>query len=556
MNPTDSIAKHMNCNSIESYRGHIVDISGKSVFPGIIVVKNGVINDIIRLDYVEENAPYFLPGLTDAHIHIESSMMTPENFAKVAVCHGVVNAVCDPHEIVNVLGIAGFDFMVDNAANSRFKFFFGLPSCVPSSHLETAGANIDASMTKEFICRNDVYFLAEMMNYPGVIAEDKEVMGKIEAALQVGKKVDGHAPGVKGDELRKYANAGVTTDHECTTIEEARERIQNGIKVIVRECSAARNFDALYPVIGENPDMVMLCSDDKHPDDLIEGHIDALVHRGIAKGISVWDILKAACINPVNHYNLPVGLMRKGDNATFIAVDNLVDFNIISTIIDGRLVYDSKDGLTDNNLTISESLKVLPNNFKAEPITLQDISQDISKGCAKVIVAFDGKLMTKSEIVPVEKLSDPEIQKIVVYNRYGNGKPQVGFIKGFNINNGAIGASIAHDSHNIVAIGSSDHYLVKVINALVECKGGICVVSDDETDILRLPIAGLMSHEPAKIIAQNYQRLNAKAKNLGCDFRAPFITMSFMALPVIPELKLTDKGLVDVSRFDFVDVIN
>lgn len=556
MNSTDCMAKHINSNSTETYKGHIVDITGKSVFPGVIVVKNGVISDIIRIDSVEENAPYYLPALTDAHIHIESSMMTPVNFAKVAVCHGVINAVCDPHEIVNVLGIAGLDFMIGNAKDSRFKFFFGLPSCVPSSHLETAGANIDANMTREYIRRDDIYFLAEMMNYPGVIAEDKEVIGKIDAALQAGKKIDGHAPGIKGDDLRKYAEAGISTDHECSTVEEARERIKNGIKVIVREGSAARNFDALYSIIAESPEMVMLCSDDKHPDDLVAGHIDALVRRGIAKGISIWDILQAACINPVNHYKLPVGLMRKGDNATFIAVDNLVDFNVVSAIIDGYLVYDSKNGLIDHNLTVNDSINVMPNNFEAEPITLQDIFLDASKGCAKVIVAVDGELLTDKEIVPVEKLSDPEIQKIVVYNRYGNGKPQVGFIKGFNISNGAIGATIAHDSHNIVAIGSSDLYLVKIINALIGYKGGVGVVSDDETDIFPLPVAGLMSHEPANTIAENYNRINAKTKSLGCKLKAPFITMAFMALPVIPELKLTDKGLVDVSRFDFVDVIN
>lgn len=541
--------------SVQSYAGHIVDISGKTVYPGEIVVRDGVISDIVRLDTVEESAPYYLPGLTDAHIHIESSMMTPENFAKVAVTHGVVNAVCDPHEIVNVLGVDGLDFMVENASNSRFNFFFGLPSCVPSSHLETAGASIDAAKTRELIQRDDVWFLAEMMNYPGVIAGDKEVMGKIEAARQAGKMIDGHAPGVMGDDLRKYAAAGITTDHECSTIEEARARLENGIKVIVREGSAARNFDALYPIIGEKPEMVMLCSDDKHPDDLIAGHIDALVRRGIANGISVWDMLQAACITPARHYGLPVGLMRKGDKATFIAVDNLQDFNVEATVIEGRLVYDSRKGLADNSLTVGESKKETPNNFKAAPISAQDISLDISKGKAKVIVAFDGELLTKCETVPVAELSDDGIQKIVVYNRYGNGHPQVGFIKGFNIRNGAIGATIAHDSHNIVAIGSSDDYLVRMVNALIESKGGVGVVSGDETELLPLPIAGLMSHDSGSEIAGKYQRLDAKAKQLGCPLKAPFITMSFMALPVIPELKLTDKGLVDVLQFDFTDVI-
>ena len=538
-----------------AYVGYIVDILGKKVFPGEIIVKDGVIADIISRDAVDQNAPYYLPGLTDAHIHIESSMLTPENFAKVAVTHGVVNAICDPHEIVNVLGVEGLDFMIDNARNSRFHFFFGLPSCVPSSHLETAGGVIDAVMTRKLIQREDIYFLAEMMNYPGVVAGDPEIMDKIDAAKQVGKKIDGHAPGVKGEDLRKYAAAGITTDHECSTLEEAYERFENGINVLVREGSAARNFETLYSVIAEKPDMTMLCSDDKHPDDLMAGHIDALVRRGIAKGVSVWDMLRAACINPVKHYGIPVGLMQKGDVATFIAVDNLQDFNVVSTMVDGYQVYDCKQGLLDHNLILSQSLKVVPNHFNAAPIVEQDIALDVSEGIAKVIVAIDGELLTKCEMVPVEKLSDAAIQKIVVYNRYGNGKPQVGFIKGFHIDHGAIGATIAHDSHNIVAIGSSDRYLVQLINALIQCKGGVGVASENHTELLPLPIAGLMSHESASVIADKYQYLNAMVKQWGCPLKAPFITMSFMALPVIPELKLTDKGLVDVSRFEFTEVI-
>lgn len=540
----------------ESYKGHIVDIFTKTIFPGEILVKDGVISDIIRLDYVDEGAPYYLPGLTDAHIHIESSMMTPENFAKVAVTHGVVNAVCDPHEIVNVLGVAGFDFMLENARNSRFNFCFGLPSCVPSSHLETAGASIDADMTRELISREDVCFLAEMMNYPGVIAGDSEVMAKIAAARQAGKKIDGHAPGLMGEGLRKYASAGISTDHECSTIEEARAKLHRGIKVIVREGSAARNFDALYRIIAEKPEMVMLCSDDKHPDDLVAGHIDALVRRGTANGISVWDMLQAACVNPVSHYGLQSALMRKGDRATFIAVDNLDDFNVEVTVIDGTLVYDHREGLHDGAMTIRKSDKATPNNFNAVPISEHDISLDISKGRAKVIVALDGELLTKCETVPVEELSGAGIQKIVVYNRYGNARPQVGFIKGFNIRNGAIGTTVAHDSHNIVAIGSCDEYLVRIINALIESRGGIGVVSGGQTELLPLPIAGLMSHDPADVIAGKYKRMDVKARQLGCPLKAPFITMSFMALPVIPELKLTDKGLVDVLQFDFTDVIS
>lgn len=541
---------------MQNYRGYIADICKRALYPGEIIVKDGIIRDIIHIGSVEKGAPCYLPGLTDAHIHIESSMMTPENFAKVAVTHGVVNAVCDPHEIANVLGIEGLDFMIGNARNSSFGFYFGLPSCVPSSHLETAGAVIDASAVRKHINRDDIYFLAEMMNYPGVIAQNREVMEKIAAAKNAGKKIDGHAPGLTGEDLRKYAAAGITTDHECSTIEEARERIANGIKVIVREGSAARNFENLYPVIGENPQETMLCSDDKHPDDLISGHIDSLIRRGTVYGIPVWDMLYAACITPVEHYGLPSGLMRKGDKATFIAVDNLQDFNILETIIDGNTVYSRDTGLSEKYLTTGESIKLTPNNFKARPIVPEDLHTDVSQGYAKVIIAHDGEILTSSETIPAKNIQNPDIQKIIVYNRYGHGKPQIGFIKGFDIHDGAIGATIAHDSHNIVAIGSSDLYLAQIINALIQSQGGVGVNDAGATEILPLPIAGLMSHDSANAIAEKYKELDMKAKKLGCTFRAPFITMSFMALPVIPELKLTDKGLVDVTEFDFTPLIS
>lgn len=539
----------------QSFVGHIVDIEHKEIYPGEIRISDNLIDTIIRLKNVTGDAPYYLPGFTDSHIHIESSMMIPENFAKVAVKHGVVNAICDPHEITNVLGVERINFMIENSKNSRFNFYFGLPSCVPSSHLETAGAIIDATTTQELIKRNDIYFLAEMMNYPGVISGDNEVLGKITAAKNAGKKIDGHAPGVTGNDLLKYAAAGISTDHECSTLTEAQERIANGMKVIVREGSAARNFDALFPIIAKAPDMVMLCSDDKHPDDLIDGHIDALVRRGLTKNLSVWDILKAACINPVKHYGIPSELMRKGDKATFIAVDNLSDFNIVTTVIDGHKVFDRSSGIIDKALKTGNRPVETPNNFNARSITADDIAIDTSKGYAKVIVALDGELITLSETIPVSELENTEIQKIVVYNRYGNGLPQVGFIKGFNLKQGALGATIAHDSHNIVAIGTSDKEIALMINALIESKGGVGVVYNGVSEILPLPIAGLMSKEPAEIIAEKYQKLNHKAKEMKCTLKSPFITMSFMALPVIPELKLTDKGLVDVKAFDFTDVI-
>lgn len=551
---------HIGCNDAlasgqkAEFEGYIVDIENKTTYPGRINVIDGRIESIDKLESVADNAPYYLPGMTDSHIHIESSMLTPVNFSKVAVSHGVVNSVSDPHEITNVLGVEGIDFMVNNAKATRFNCYFGLPSCVPSSHLETAGAVIDAAMTAELIKRDDLWYLAEMMNYPGIINNDPEIVGKVKAALSVGKVVDGHAPGVVGEALVKYLGAGITTDHECSTMQEANERIALGAKIIVREGSAARNFDALSDVFAHHPDFAMLCSDDKHPDDLIEGHIDALVRRGVAKGIPIWNMLQAACINPVNHYNLPSGLMKVGEKATFIAVDNLNDFNVLETVIDGYKVYDRDSGVMENNLLISEVSKDCPNNFKALPITTHDIAREIKSSKVRVIEALEGELLTNCLTMPTADLADNGIQKIVVYNRYGNGIPQVALIKGFNLKNGAIAASIAHDSHNIVAVGDNDEDIVKIINTLIEAKGGVGVIENGEVEILSLPIAGLMSDKSAEEVANQYAVLDAKAKRLGCTLQSPFITMAFMALPVIPELKITDKGLVDVNVFDFTTV--
>lgn len=540
----------------EAFTGYIVDIENRQTYPGTIVCDKGRITEIRREKSVPDGSLYYLPGMTDAHIHIESSMMTPANFSKIAVTHGVVSSVSDPHEIVNVLGIKGLDFMSENGSMSRFRFYWGLPSCVPSSGLESAGAVIDAEMTAGLMRREDVWYLAEMMNYPGVISGDTEVMEKIAAAKEAGKPVDGHAPGVMGDDLVRYASAGISTDHECSTAEEARQRIGLGMKVIVREGSAARNFDALATVIAEHPESCMLCSDDKHPDDLVEGHIDDMVRRGLTKGIPIWSLLRAAVINPVEHYGMDTGLMRAGDNATFIAVDNLADFNVRQTVIDGFVVYDAAaDGLDERALMVGQPSQETPNNFNAARITPADIALTVPpEGKARVIVAYDGELRTGHETVPVGQLSDGSIQKIVVYNRYGNGTPQTGFIKGFGITDGAIGASIAHDSHNIVAIGSDDAEITKVINAIIDTKGGVAVSDRSGVELLPLPIAGILSDKPAEEISAKYRVLDAKAKEMGCRLKAPFITMAFMALPVIPSLKLTDKGLVDVDRFDFTDI--
>ena len=538
------------------FTGYIAYVADRRIYPGRIICKAGIITEIQELEGVPRGALCYLPGLTDAHVHVESSMMTPANFAKVAVTHGVVSAVSDPHEIVNVLGVEGLDFMFGNARCTRFNFCWGLPSCVPSSDLESSGAEIGVAETSALIGREEIRYLSEMMNYPGVIARNPEVMGKIAAAKAAGKPVDGHAPGLLGRKLAEYVSAGISTDHECSTLEEVRQRVALDMKVIVREGSAARNFDALAPIISEAPDMTMLCSDDRHPDDLLEGHIDAMVRRGIAMGISVWDLLKAAAVNPVLHYRTGSGLMRVGDRATFIAVDSLDEFNVYRTVIDGRVVYDAADGgLSEAELMISEPPAVTPNRFEFSGIGINDIALNPpADGKAKVIVAYDGELLTGKVEIPVRQLGDSSILKIVVCNRYGNSAPKVAYVKGFGLESGAIASSVAHDSHNIVAVGCSDGELAKAINAVAAAKGGIAVSDTSGVDILPLPIAGIMSDRDAAEVSAKYRELDRKAKGLGCPFHAPFITLSFMVLPVIPSLKITDKGLVDVDSFRFTEL--
>lgn len=541
-------------NGDKVFEGHIVDIRGKSTTPGRIIVRDGTIAAIEPLEKEPDNAPFLLPGLTDAHIHIESTMLTPVNYSLTAVAHGVVNSVSDPHEIANVLGVPGIDYMIENARATRFNCFFGMPSCVPSSYLETAGASIDAARTAELLRRPDIWYLAEMMNYPGVVGADPEVTGKIQAALEAGKPVDGHARGIEGDELRRYAAAGITTDHECATLDDALERIAAGMKIIVRDGSAARNFDALADIIDMYPAQSMLCSDDKHPKDLLEGQIDQLVRRGIARGISVWNLLLAACINPVEHYGLPSGLMRPGDKATFIAVDNLHDFNVLHTVIEGHVVYSCAHGVDRGELLLHEPSGARPNIFNAQPITPADISLNPATESVKVIGVHDGELFTPCLVLPVASLKQERVAKIVVYNRYGRSTPKTAYIKGFDLSRGAIAASVAHDSHNIIAIGENDADICSAINALIASKGGMAVADAAELLVLPLPIAGLMTDEPAERVAAASHSLEAKVASLGCTLHSPFITMAFMALPVVPALKITDRGLVDVTKFDFTTI--
>jgi adenine deaminase len=496
---------------------------------------------------------YILPGFIDAHIHIESSMLIPSEFARLATPHGTVATVSDPHEIGNVLGIEGVRYMIRNGKQVPFHFYFGAPSCVPATNFETAGACISAEEIKRLFVEDKLVYLSEMMNFPAVLNRDSLVMDKIRAAQELGLPVDGHAPGLKGDEAKRYIEAGITTDHECYSLEEALDKLRYGMKILIREGSAAKNYEALHPLIKSHPEQVMFCSDDKHPHELLKGHINEIVKRSIAEhGYDTMAVLRAACYNPVKHYHLDVGLLQKGDPADFIVVDNLRDFTVIQTYVRGQLV--AEGGRT----TISSIESDLVNNFETSEKKPSDFCIKATGDSIQVIGALDGELITK-KLKGRPKVGNgyfvsntqDDILKIAVVNRYCDAPAATAFIKGFGLKSGALASCIAHDSHNIVAVGVTDEELCRAVNAVIANKGGIALSVAGKTETLPLPIAGIMSHDDGYRVAASYASIETKAKELGSSLHDPFMTLSFMALLVIPSLKLSDKGLFDGDSFCF-----
>ena len=543
--------------------GNIVDIPGRSIFPGRIVIENGKIASITPDSSLgSETLPYILPGFIDSHIHIESTLMVPENYARLAVANGVTAAVCDPHEIANVLGMEGVDYMIENGKKVRFNFHFTAPSCVPSTPFETAGAALGPDEISRLIGRREIVGLAEMMNVPGVVYADKDVMAKVNATHAAGKPVDGHAPKISGDMLKKYVEAGITTDHECETQEEATEKIALGVKILIREGSAARDFDSLYPLIGEYPGMTMFCSDDMYPDDAETiGYINGMVKRSIENGMPLWETLECACTTPVRHYGFGNGMLQQGDSADFIVVSDLKGFEIRSTYVQGHEVYNAETGVSESlTKSTEQTANKTPNKFNAKEIEATDLKVEWQEGMLKVITAKEGSLITGKELIRPEAdndgyvKTDNGIAKLVVYDRYNGGKPQVAYIKGFNIHRGAIASTIAHDCHNIIAIGCSDEEIATAINRLVQEKGGLAACDGSRVECLPLPVAGLMGLYNPEDTAVMHMRLRTMANEMGCSISAPFMTLAFMALPVIPELKLTDKGLFDGNKFEFTSL--
>lgn len=537
-------------------KGQIVDLEEQVVFPGAIEVEEGMIKKIRRLEEDLSEASFILPGFIDAHVHVESSMLVPSEFARLAVVHGTVATVSDPHEIANVMGLEGVNFMIENGKKVPFKFYFGAPSCVPATPFETAGATLGLEEVRQLLRRPEVKYLSEMMNYPGVLQRDETVMAKIQAAREMGLPIDGHAPGLRGEDAESYISAGISTDHECFTYDEALEKLQLGMKIIIREGSAARNFEALIDLLPHYPDRIMFCSDDKHPDDLVNGHINQLAARAVAKGHDLFQVLRAACINPIEHYDLEVGWLREGDPADFIEVEDLENFTVKATYIDGRRVAAAGETL------INRTKARILNNFHTEKKAPADFTVPAKGEDLHVIQAIDGEIVTGSFTAPAKRengvvISDVErdLLKIAVVNRYTDARPMVGFIQGFHIRGGALASCVAHDSHNIVAVGVDDQSLSRAVNLIVENKGGISAVKGAEYKSLSLPVAGIMSDRDGYALADDYSDIDLFVRDrLGCSLAAPFMTLSFMALLVIPDLKMSDQGLFDGKAFQFTEL--
>lgn len=538
-----------------SCSGTIIDIVNRKTFPGTVQIKDGKIASITQ-DPSPKNTTYILPGFIDAHVHIESSMLIPSEFARLAGVHGTVATVSDPHEIGNVLGVEGIRYMIRNGNQVPFHFYFGASSCVPATQFETSGATITAKDIESLFRDDQLKYLSEMMNFPGVLARDPLVMDKINIAKAMQRPVDGHAPGLRGKDAERYISAGISTDHECFTLEEALDKVKFGMHILIREGSAAKNYEALHPLIKKYPEKVMFCCDDKHPHELVKGHINLLVKRSvIEKGYDLMDVLRAASLNPILHYGLDVGLLREGDPADFIVIDNLKEFNVLETYVKGALI--AKEGKT----FISSIKAAAPNHFSTSPKKVEDFLVKAQTDKIRVIQAEEGQLITRgiiaqAKVVQGMDVSDParDILKLAVVNRYQNAPPAVAFIQNFGLKKGALASCIAHDSHNIIAVGCTDEEICTAVNLLIENKGGIAVVNGKDKHVLSLPVAGLMSNEDGYAVAQKYEEMDAQAKKLGTALQAPFMTLSFMALLVIPELKLSDKGLFDGKLFKFVQL--
>lgn len=556
INNLQDIRENLKMNQSQTtISGNIVDVKNSRIYGGTIIVKNGIISEISPDDNSYDT--YILPGLIDSHIHIESSMLIPSQFARAVAGHGTVAVVSDPHEIANVIGIDGVRFMIADAKNTPLQFYFGVPSCVPASQYETNGATIGPDEVELLFKTERLKFMGEIMNVPGVLNEDPLLQEKMTIAKKYAAILDGHAPGLNGFALQKYCDAGITTDHEAVSYAEALEKIKAGMKIQIREGSAAQDFDQLHYLIDQYPDQIMFCSDDKHPDALIDGHIDLLVKRALQLGHNLYNVLRAATVNPITHYHLDIGLIQPGDWADFIVVNNLSDFQVLKTYLRGNLV--AENGSARFAPPASQQI----NHFRATLKQPDDFKIRYRHHPVKVIEITDGKLITgdyqftpKNDGEFIQADLDRDIIKITVINRYQDSRPVVGFIKNFGLKKGAIASSVAHDSHNIIAVGVDDQSISTAVNLVIKNQGGISAVSDLTQHVLPLPVGGIMSDADFTEVASQYQKLNTLVKIMGSTLKAPFMTLSFMTLLVIPKLKISDRGLFDGEKFELTGLFS
>ena len=528
-------------------RGNVVDVERGEIYPGEVLIEGSRIKEVREVG--GRFSRYLLPGLIDAHIHIESSMLVPSRFAEAAVAHGTVAVVADPHEIANVLGITGVEYMIRDSKRVPLKFYFTAPSCVPATPYETSGAKLGAEEVARLLAMEEVVALGEVMNYPAVVAREPETMAKIQAARRLGKPIDGHCPKLGGDALRRYVSAGISTEHECTSLEEAEEKARLGMKIMLREGSSAKNLKALAGFRGK----AFLVSDDLHAGDLLRGHVNFLLRRAVEEGIDPIEAVRMVSLNPAEHYRLGVGMLRPGDPADLVVVDNLRSFSCLECYINGKLVAKGgrvlfKASPLPGKSTIRASHKS-PEDFKI-------IARRASR--LRVIKVMPGEIVTEEDSVSaaageVKPMPEKDVLKLAVVERYGGERVAVALVRGFGIEGGAVASSIAHDSHNIIAVGADDADLAAAVNRVIDMQGGIAVVSGGELlASLPLPVAGLMSIESAGWVAERGEQVDRRIRELGCSLEAPVMTLSFLALPVIPKLRLTDRGLFDVERFEFV----
>lgn len=540
---------------MKTIEGNLVDVFEEKIFPAIVKIKEDKIYEIKKTN--KEYERFILPSLIDAHIHIESSMLTPSRFSEVVSIHGTTSVISDPHEIANVLGIDGIKYMIKEAEASNVKIFYTAPSCVPATKFETSGAILGIKEIEKLMRLEKIVGLGEVMNFPGVINGDKEIMKKIEIAKKYNKPIDGHCPGLSGKKLKKYISAGISTDHECTSLKEAEEKLKLGMKIMIREGSSAKNMEDLIEIAKEN-DECFLVSDDKHLEDLIKGHVNFLLKRAVELGVDPIKAIKMVSLNPALHYKLPVGLLRIGDPADIVVVNDLKNFNVIENWIDGKLIARKGKLLRrcKKKIKIKNSFrlkKIEPKRFEIKTNKKENIK-------IRVIKVIENQIITKSETVILKKLSSDikkDILKIAVVERYGHNRIGIGFVKGFCLKAGAIASSIAHDSHNIIVVGTNDKDMSYAVNYIRKIRGGIAVVKNKKIiGKIELPVAGLMSNKSSGYVIKKLKDIHEKIRKLGCNLKSPLMHLSFLALLVIPELKISDYGLFDVNRFEFVDLID